>query len=183
MFEHLEMSITCIGILLGLHTFKCPVLWSLYKPQHEYIAVGEKLLLICATLDSPVHHYPLDLTVAGVHWCVSALHWTVRCLTGQSSGSPPQCHQELVVGLKFLGVPDSPVVWHRTVRRWQHVLHDLDFVWSLLIFTYGLHNVFFEVLLPQCLSPSHIAYCELQIQTLANTLVHMLSWSSNTKTN
>jgi hypothetical protein len=30
-----------------------------------------------------------------------------------------------------------------TVRRWLHFLHVLDFAWYLLIFTYGLHNVFF----------------------------------------
>jgi hypothetical protein len=46
---------------------------------------------------------------------LSALHWTLRCHPGQSSGFPPQCHQELAVRLLFLGAPNSPVVWHWTV--------------------------------------------------------------------
>jgi hypothetical protein len=39
----------------------------------------------------------------------------------------------------------------------------------------------FEVLHPHFLSPILFASCELQIQKLANTLVHRLCWSSNTK--
>jgi hypothetical protein len=64
----------------------------------------------------------------------------VSLCTGQSGvapespGSPPQCHQELPVGLLFPGAPDSPAcctglskcatgqsgALSRTVRQWQH---------------------------------------------------------------
>jgi hypothetical protein len=40
----------------------------------------------------------------------------------------------------------------------------------------------FEVLHPHCLSPILTASCGLQLQTLANILVHRLCQSSNTKT-
>jgi hypothetical protein len=90
---------------------------GVYIGPNSNIAVREKLLLSAAhrtvRLEAPdssmpclVRHKPLDL--AGDRWhCQPCIE--------QSSGYPPQCHQELVVGLLFPSASDSPVC-HRTVR-------------------------------------------------------------------
>jgi hypothetical protein len=97
-----------------------------------------------------VRHLPLYLSVACDRW---------RCqpCTRQSDGSPPRCHQELAVGLQFPGAPDSLVLSAGRSASDNTFLHVLDFAWYLLFFTYGLRNVFFKVLLPQCLSPGHFS--------------------------
>jgi hypothetical protein len=73
-------------------------------------------------------------------------------------------------------------VWHQTVRcsrpdnlPWQHFFVS----WTSI----DLHNVFFwGVVFLNALVQITLASYELQTQTLANTLVHRLCWSSNTKT-
>jgi hypothetical protein len=57
-------------------------------------------------------------------------------LAPDSLGSPPQCHQELDIGLLFPGAPDIPVVWHRIVQCSQSdgpIVATLFFIsWTLL---------------------------------------------------
>jgi hypothetical protein len=105
------------------------------------------------------------LAVGSGRWplALSDLHQIVQCHTGHSGGSPPQFHQKLAIGLLFSSAPNS-LVCHRTpvlstgrFASGNTFLHVLDFAWYLLIFTYGIHNVFFEVLLPQCVSLGHFS--------------------------
>jgi hypothetical protein len=44
-----------------------------------------------------------------------------------SPGSPPQCHQELVFGLLYPGVPDSPVLLAEQSASGNTFLHVLYF--------------------------------------------------------
>jgi hypothetical protein len=80
------------------------------------------------------------------------------------------------------GAPDSPACGTGQSACGNTVLHFLDFAWYFLIFSCDLHNVFFwGVDFLNALVQVTLASCELQTQTLANTLVHRLCWSSNTK--
>jgi hypothetical protein len=173
------MCTICLGMLLGLPHLEMAGWGCIYSPQYK-TSHWRKAVAFCGTPDSPV---------VG---------------TGQS-GAPIRC--PLAVGsIKWpLGCqPDGPVS-HRTVRasstmppgtsRWaivpwctgqspcgNTILRFLEFAWYFLIFSCDIHNVFFwGVAFLNALVQVTLASCELQTKTLANTLVHRLCWSPNTK--
>ena len=138
-YEHWEMSITCVGWLVG---------WSIYRPQLE-TSYCIKVAALCGTPDS---------SMVGT-WQFGALSGAPQ-VVGYDCCRWPLLHVILapdnqvshrtVRWLLFPSEPDSPacgtgqsVVLNRTVREWLHFLQVLDFAWYLLIFTYGLHNVLF----------------------------------------
>jgi hypothetical protein len=96
---------------------------------------------------------------------------TARCPTRQS-GAHRTCYCSLS------GAP--PVRW--LIDHFMDFFDvSLGFICSWVLDFYASFMSSFEVLHPQRLSPILFASCELQIQSLANTLVHRLCWSSNTK--
>jgi hypothetical protein len=154
------MCTICLDMLLGLHTFKWSVGWSIYRPQLQN-SHWRKAAVLCGTPDSPVVHRTAHCSLfsapshcpvrAGDRWRCRLFHTGQSgAHTGQSGGLLFGCHLELVVGLQFLGAPDSPRVWasdspvcHRTVRcasRRQSAAAHLDFSWIFLMSS-------FEVLL------------------------------------
>jgi hypothetical protein len=95
---------------------------------------------------------------------------------------------ELAVGLPFPSAPDSPTCGTgqsgvppiSPVLQTRQSAGNTSFVsWTSL----DLHNVFFwGVAFLNALVQVTLASHELQTQTLVNSLVHRLCWSSNTKT-
>jgi hypothetical protein len=112
---------------LGSHTYKWPVGWSIYRPKLKTSRWRKAAALHSATRNLPVGYYSL-------------VHWTVRGVAPNS----PVCHRIVRCS-------------QQTVYLWQHFLHVLDFAWYLLIFTFGLLNVFFWGVASQCLSPCHFS--------------------------
>jgi hypothetical protein len=119
----LQYALVCS---LGSHTWKWPVGGVFIAPNTNR-AVGEKLLLLCGTPDSPVVHRKAHCSMSGApsHCPVRAGdRWRLRDFhtgqsdphTGQSDGLFSGCHLELAVGLLFPGAPNSPACGHRTVR-------------------------------------------------------------------
>jgi hypothetical protein len=127
---------------------------------------------------------------------LSAAHRTVRCpLSGAPSRWPntvgdrchcrlftpdslvvfsPQCHLEPSVRVPVSWCTGQSGVCHRIVRCFSHrqsAGNTSFFSWASL----DLHNVFFRgVAFLNVLVQVTLASCELQTQTLANTLVHRL---------
>jgi hypothetical protein len=101
---------------------------------------------------------------------VGAHTFSHRTVRWSSSG----CHLELAVRAAVPGAPDSPAcgtrqsgALDRIVRLWPHIF--------LLRLFFNLLNVFFlGVAFLKSLVQVILASCELQTQTLANTLVHEL---------
>jgi hypothetical protein len=163
---------------LGSHTLKWPVGGVFIVPTQK-LAVGEKLLLYAAhrTVPWPLSSAPSRWTdTIGDRWRVCFLHRTLRT----SHLFSPQCHLELVVGLLFPSAPDSPacdtgqsgVPPDSPVLQTRQSACNTSFVsWTSL----DLHNVLFlGVAFLNALVQVTLASCELQTQTLANTLVHRL---------
>jgi hypothetical protein len=86
-FEHLEMSIICLGMLLGLPHLEMAG-WGVFIAPNTKVAVGGMLPLSAVTPDSSVvhetahcslsgapSHYPVR---AGDRWRAGFSHWTVR---------------------------------------------------------------------------------------------------------
>jgi hypothetical protein len=112
------MSTIWLGMLLGLPYLEMADWGGIYKPQHNS-SRWRKVVALYGTPDSPVGSpdNPVPLAVglapqvtvdaAGFHTRQSGHR------TGQSGAFLHQCHLELVVGLLFLGAPDSPVLQTR----------------------------------------------------------------------
>jgi hypothetical protein len=88
-FEHLEMSTICLGMLLGLPHLEMAG-WGVFIAPNTNRAVGEKLLLLCDTPDSPVVHRITHCSMFG-----APSHCPVR-------GGDRLCRR--------LFTPDSPVL-------------------------------------------------------------------------
>jgi hypothetical protein len=173
-------------------------LGCIYSPQHK-TSHWRKVVAFCGAPDSPVGSpdSPVPLSSALSRWVCQSRWPLVRKLFASDSPDfttdspmvfPPRCHLELAVRATVPGVPDSPacgtgqpgVPPSSLVLLAQTVCRQRFFVsWTSL----DLHNVFFwGVAFINVLFQVTLAFCELQTQTLANTLVHGLCWSSNTKT-
>jgi hypothetical protein len=59
------MSTICLGMSLGLPHLEM-VGWGVFISPNTNIAVGEKLLLLCGTPDSPVVHRTAQCSMSGV---------------------------------------------------------------------------------------------------------------------
>jgi hypothetical protein len=98
-------------------------LGEVYIDPNSKLGVGEKLLLLYGTLDSPVvgtaPDSPLDPTIAGDR-C------RVEPCTRQSGVSP-----DSPMALLHSATRNAPLGYdslvHQTVCQWQHFLHVLDF--------------------------------------------------------
>jgi hypothetical protein len=154
------MSILCLGMLLGLP--------HLEMPGWANSSCWRKVVALCGTPDNPVESSNSHVPLSGVpgHWIWHRM-WSlaVEAFTLDSTDVTPdspvasihQCHQELVVGLLFLGAPNSPACSTRLSgvppnsqvsstgqsARGNTFFRLLDFAWYLLIFSCDLHNVFF----------------------------------------
>jgi hypothetical protein len=136
-YEHLKMSIICLGILLGLPHLEMTGWGGIYRPQHK-TSRWRKVAALCGnqTVWCPC---PVRLAVGLTPQVIVGIVWFY---TGQSA-----CHIGQFGGL-------SPLVPPRT-SRWATVpgctgqstsgktclrfLDLLDTCWS----SYDLHNVFF----------------------------------------
>jgi hypothetical protein len=159
--------------------------WGVFIASNTNRAIGEKLLLLYGTPNSPVVHRTEHCSMSGApsHCPVRAgERWRRRLFTLDSTDFTPdspvvfsaRCNLELAVGLGFPGAPDSPVCGHRRVRCSSHRqsagntrLHSWTF--------FDLLNVFFRgVAFLNSLVQVILASCELQTETLENLLVHRL---------
>jgi hypothetical protein len=192
------MCTICLGMLLGLSHMEMAGWGCIYSPQHK-TTHWKKAAAFCGTPDSLVGSPDSPVLLSGVpsrwicqrRWPLARMIFALDSpyFTPDSSYFtpdspyftpdslvvfPPRCHLELAVRAIVPGAPDSPACGTRqsgapvrTVRLWQHFF----FSWTLLDF----HNVFFwGVAFLNVLVQVTSTSCELQTQTLANTLVHWL---------
>jgi hypothetical protein len=178
-------------MLLGLSHMEMAGWGCIYSPQHK-TSRWKKVAAFCGTPDSPVGSpdspvgspdSPVLLSGVPSRWICQRRWPLARMIFALDSPYftpdspvvfPPRCHLELAVRAIVPGAPDSPACGTRQsgapvriVRLWQHFF----FSWTLLDF----HNVFFwGVAFLNVLVQVTSASCELQTQTLANTLVHWL---------
>jgi hypothetical protein len=169
------MSTICLGKLLGLPHLEMAG-WGVFIAPNTKLVVGEKLLLSAAhrTVRCPC---PMRLAVglttqvtigvACFHNGQSAYH------TGQSGAFSPPVPPGTSRWATVPWCTGQSGVWHRTVRcsrpdSPQATLH--SFLGLHLIFIMSFLGVAFLNALVQVT----LASCELQTQTLANTLVHRL---------
>jgi hypothetical protein len=114
----LEMCTICLSMLLGLPHLGMAGWGCIYSPQHN-CSHWRKAAALYGTPDSPVVHQTAHYSVSGAPSRCSAIagdRWRCRLFTLDSPNSTPnspvvfsaQCHLELVVGLRFPSVPDSP---------------------------------------------------------------------------
>jgi hypothetical protein len=136
-YEHLEMSILCLGMLLGLPHLEMAGWGGIYRPWHNS-SRWRKVAALCGTPDSPVgspdSSVPLSSEPSRWIW---HHRWplALQAFTPDSPDVTPdslvaslhQCYLLLAVGLLFLDAPDSPAcgtrqsdALSRTVRQWQH---------------------------------------------------------------
>jgi hypothetical protein len=121
-FEHLEKSTICLGMLLGLPDLIMAGWRCIYSPQHKTNR-WRKATALCGTPDSTVHHRTMHCSLSGApSRCpdIAGDSWRCRLFTPDSLVVfSPQCHMELAVRVPVPGAPDSPVC-HRTVRCSSH---------------------------------------------------------------
>jgi hypothetical protein len=190
------MSTICLGILLELPHIQMPGWWGIYSLPHNSSCWTEKLLLLSSGApNSPVHiGHPLFIVRCPSHvsrplGSIAVDRW-IWLLPRLSGAIAREC---LVAGLSAqiawyptgqsgahrIGIVHCPVR-HRSAgwlpTSWISSLFLLGFFCSWALDFYASFRSSFEVLYPQCLSPILFASCELQIQTLAKRLVHMLCW-------
>jgi hypothetical protein len=154
-YEHLEMSIICLGMLLGLSHLGMSG-WGVFIAPNTKLAVGEKLLLSAAhrivrwcTGQCTVHSLvrlavgltpQATVSVQAFYIVHSGLH------TGQSSGLLSTVPPGTSRWATFPGCTGQSDVWHRTVRCSRP-----DSLHATLPLFLGLHLIFimssFEVLL------------------------------------
>jgi hypothetical protein len=111
-FEHLEMSTICLGMLLGLPHLEMAG-WGVFIAPNTKLAVGGKLLLSVVhrtvwwghrTVRCPCPvHLSIRVVRAGDRWRAGFTHRTVR-----TSHRTVRCHLELVVRATVPSAPDSP---------------------------------------------------------------------------
>jgi hypothetical protein len=179
---------------LGSDTFKWPVgvINSLSLNYRRWI---EKMLLLSpGAPDSLVHirhvrcpsHVSRPLRFVAVNcWSrplarLSGAHRTIQCYSTRESLDVDLSAQTVRCTPDMSGVP--PERWLTSIFL-DFFTISLGFFWSWVLDFYASFRFSFEVLHPQSLSRILFTSCELQTQTLANTLVHGLCWSSNTKIN
>jgi hypothetical protein len=139
-YKNLAMSTICLGMLFELPRLEMSGWGVIYRTEHKS-SRWRKVAALCGTPDSPV---PLS----GVPSCwIWHSRWplALQAFTPDSPRVTPdspvpslhQCHLELVVGLLFLGAPDSPACGtgqssapDQTVHCGNNFLHFLDFTWS-----------------------------------------------------
>jgi hypothetical protein len=104
------------------HTFKCPIGWSIYRSQLNYIHWRKAAASLWHTGQSGGGHQTVRCPVqcATSRWICQSTDGAVSLCTGQSGVTPDSlvspllCHQELTVGLLFPSATDSPMC-HQTV--------------------------------------------------------------------
>ena len=141
MFEHLEMSTICLGMLLGLPHLRMAGWGCIYSPQHN-CSRWRKAAALCGTPDSPV--------CTGQRTVACPVRLAVACPTPVRAGDrwrrrlrvPPGTSRWAAVprctGQSGVWAPDSPVC-HRTVRCSTH----RQSAGSTLGLFLDLFNVFF----------------------------------------
>jgi hypothetical protein len=125
-------------------------LGEVYICPNSKLAIGENLPHAHQTVWCPTSHWIWPLQRVSLAPDSPVVHQTFCWLC--SIVPPGTSHWDAVTWCT-----EQSVVWHRTVwcatrqsnvfsrttHKWLHFLQVLDFVWYLLIFTYGLHKVFF----------------------------------------
>jgi hypothetical protein len=96
---------------LGSHTLKWLVGWCIYRPHLNYSRWRKS-----CSLYSPMMGNARSGALSSAPLAIGSVSrpLALSAFAPDSPGPPPQCHQELAVGLLFSGAPDSPVCW--TVR-------------------------------------------------------------------
>jgi hypothetical protein len=136
MFEHLEKSTICLGMLLGLSYLRMAGWRCIYSPQHK-TSRWRKVVVLYGTSDSPMHHRTVHCSLSGApSRCPDTAddRWRCRLFTPDSPDSTPDnpvvfspwCHLQLAVRVPVHGAPDSLVLLAQTVRR-QHLILLLEF--------------------------------------------------------
>jgi hypothetical protein len=130
-YEHLEMSNICLGMLLGLPHLGMAGWGGIYRPQHK-TSHWRKAAALCGTPDSPVGSPDSPVPLSGAHsrW-VWHCRWplALQAFSSDSSdvtldspmSSLHQCHLVLAVGLLFPWCTGQSGALSRTVRQWQHL--------------------------------------------------------------
>jgi hypothetical protein len=117
-YEHMEMSILCLGMLLGLPHLGTAGWGGIYRPKTK-LAIGEKLLLSAAhrTVQCPC---PVRLAIGsdtvGDHWRCRFYTRRSRRHTGQSDGFSPLVPPGTSRWATIPRCTGQSDVWHQTVR-------------------------------------------------------------------
>jgi hypothetical protein len=104
------MSTICLIMFLGLpHLQMAGWVKYIYRPQLNY-SRWRKAAALCGTPDSPVVGIEQSDALFGAPLAIGSIRQSLvmSAFALDNLGSPPQCHQELVVGLHFPSAPDSP---------------------------------------------------------------------------